>query len=79
MLDAEIACADERGGRGKRRAAAMTAIRGEPYHDERTGSAHRRRLVGPAPAPRSAAASGSLRTRQLRAARDAYNAERDAC
>ena len=37
VLNAEIACAENAANRDAAIAAAVTAIRGEPYHDERTG------------------------------------------
>jgi hypothetical protein len=78
VLTAEIACAENAANRVAAIAAAVTAIRGEPYHDERTGISidggwwgflPRLELLLPADDPRLA---------DLRDARDTYNAERDA-
>jgi hypothetical protein len=78
LLDAEIADAENAANRETTIAAAIKAIRGEPYHDERTritidggwwGMLPRLEALVPADHPELA---------NLRAARDAYNAERDA-
>jgi hypothetical protein len=78
ILNAEIACAENAANRDAAIAAAIRAIRGEPYHDEgagitidgdRWGLLPRLELLLPAADPRLA---------DLRAARDATNAERDA-
>jgi hypothetical protein len=78
LLTAEIACAENSGSREAAIAVAIAAIRGKPYYDERTGLAidggwwglfPRLELLLPGDDPRRA---------ELRAARDAYNAERNA-
>ncbi len=77
VLSAEIAFADKAAGCAAALAAAIEAVRGEPYRDERTGIAidggwwgllPRLEVLLPVMAPELAG---------LRAARDAYNAERD--
>ncbi len=77
VLGAEIAFADKAADREAALAAAIEAVRGEPYRDERTGIAidggwwgflSRLEVLAPVMAPKFAG---------LRAARDAYNGERD--
>ncbi len=78
VLDAEIACAENAVGREAALAAAMTAIRGEPYRDERTGITIDGGWWGLFPRLEALLPDGHPGLASLRAARDAYNAERDA-
>ncbi len=78
VLNAEIACAENAANRDAAIAAAVTAIRGEPYHDERTGITIDGGWWGLLPRLELLLSAGDPRLADLRAARDAYNAERDA-
>ena len=78
VLDAEIACAENAANRDAAIADAVTAIRGEPYHDERTGITIDGGWWGLYPRLELLLPAGDPRLADLRVARDAYNAERDA-
>ena len=76
LLDAEIACAENAANREAAIDTAFTAIRGEPYHDKRTGRTMDGGWWGLLPRLELLLASHDVRLADLRAARDAYNAER---
>jgi hypothetical protein len=78
VLNAEIACAENAAYRDAAIAAAVTAIRGEPYHDEGAGIAIDGGWWGLLPRLELLLPTDDPRLADLRAARDAYNAERDA-
>jgi hypothetical protein len=78
VLNAEIACAENAANRDAAIAAAVTAIRGEPYHDERIGVTIDGGWWGLLPRLELLLSAGDPRLADLRDARDAYNAERDA-
>jgi hypothetical protein len=79
VLDAEIARAENSKEVCEAAiAAAMTAIRGEPYHDKRTGITIDGGWWGLLPRLEALLPAGQAELANLRAARDAYNAERDA-
>jgi TIR domain len=78
VLGAEIACVENAPNRGAAIAAAFTAIRGESYHDERTGITIDGGWWGLLPRLEALLPAGHSERASLRAARDAYNAERDA-
>jgi hypothetical protein len=78
VLDAEIACAQNAEGREALLAAAMKAIRGEPYRDARTGIGIDGGWWGLLPRLEALLPADAPELASLRAARDAYNAERDA-
>ena len=78
MLNAEIACAENAANRDAAIAAAVTAIRDEPYHDERTGITIDGGWWDLLSRLEMLLSAGDPRLTDLRAARDAYNAERDA-
>ncbi len=78
LLNAEIACAENAEGREAAIAAAMTAIRGEPYRDVRTGITIDGGWWGLLPRLEALLPADHPGLASLHAARDAYNAERDA-
>ncbi|MGO9173873.1 MAG: TIR domain-containing protein [Rhodomicrobium sp.] len=78
VLDAEIASAENAPNREAALAAAITAIRGEPYRDERTGITIDGGWWGLLPRLEALLPADHPELASLRAARDAYNAERDA-
>jgi hypothetical protein len=78
VLNAEIACAENAANRDAAIAAAVTAIRGEPYHDEGAGIAIDGGWWGLLPRLELLLPAGDPRLADLRAARDAYNAGRNA-
>ena len=78
VLNAEIACAENAANRDAAIAAAVTAIRGEPYHDERTGITIDGGWWGLLPRLELLLSAADPRLADLRSARDAYNAGRDA-
>jgi tetratricopeptide (TPR) repeat protein len=78
ILDAEIACTDNAEDRHAALAAAMKAIRGEPYHDERTGVTIDGGWWGLLPRLEALITEDNLDLAKLRVARDNYNDERDA-
>jgi hypothetical protein len=78
LLNAEIVCAENAANRDAAIAAAVTAIRGEPYHDEQIGITIDGGWWGLLPRLEMLLSAVDPRLAELRAARDAYNAERDA-
>ena len=78
VLDAELACAQNADNREAALAAAITAVRGEPYHNERTGITIDGGWWGLLPRLQMLFSAGDSRLEELRAACDAYNTERDA-
>ncbi len=78
LLTAEIACAENSANREATIATAIAAIRGKPHHDERTGVTIDGGWWGLLPRLELLLAADDPRLAELRAARDAYNAERDA-
>ena len=78
LLTAEIARADNAANGEAAIAVAIAAIRGKPYHDERTGVTIDGGWWGLLPRLELLLAADDARLAELRAARDAYNAERDA-
>lgn len=79
VLDAEIACAENAPNREAAITAAITAVRGEPYRDERTGITIDGGWWGLLPRLEALLPADHTELVNLRDARDAYNAERDAC
>ncbi len=77
LLSAEIARAENSGGWEDAIAAAIKAIRGEPYSDERTGIAIDGGWWGLLPRLEALLPGDDPELVSLRAARDAYNDERD--
>ena len=77
LLDAEIARAENAGGWEAAIAAAIEAIRGKPYSDERTGIAIHGGWWGLLPRLEALLPGDDPELVSLRAARDAYNDERD--
>ena len=78
VLDAEIAWADNAEGLEAAIAAAIKAIRGEPYRDERTGITIDGGWWGLLPRLEALHPVDELDLAKLRVARDNYNDERDA-
>ena len=78
LLDAEIACSEKAEDRGAAIAAAIQAIRGEPYRDERTGVAIDGGWWGLLPRLEALLSADDPSLAELRLARDKYNDERDA-
>ena len=77
LLSAEIALAENTGGWEAAIAAAIKAIRGEPYYDERTGIAIDGGWWDLLPRLEALLPGDDAELVSLRAARDAYNEERD--
>ena len=77
LLSAEIACAENAEGWEAAIAAAIKAIRGEPYRDGRTGIAIDGGWWGLLPRLEVLLPGDHPDLEALRAARDAYNEERD--
>jgi hypothetical protein len=78
VLNAEIACAENAANRDAAIAAAIAAIRGESYDDERSGITIDGGWWGLLPRLELLLSAGDPRIADLHAVRDAYNAERDA-
>ncbi|MFZ1108587.1 MAG: toll/interleukin-1 receptor domain-containing protein [Rhodomicrobium sp.] len=78
LLTAEIARADNAANGEAAIAVAIAAIRSKPYHDERTSIAIDGGWWGLLPRLEALLPADDARLAELRDARDAYNAERDA-
>ena len=78
ILDAEIACAENAANHETTLAAAIKAIRGEPYYDERTDITIDGGWWGLLPRLEALIPEDHPELLSLRAARDAYNSQRDA-
>jgi hypothetical protein len=78
LLTAEIARAENSANGEAAIAVAIAAIRGKPFHDERTSITIDGGWWGLLPRLEALLPADDARLAELRAARDAYNAERDA-